>query len=144
MLDQPLPALLPFVPVLRNGGNEPAIRQALVQLRANEELNELEPLLAFFASYVLDMPLVQQMMRWDMVVLRQSPWYHEILEEGRQEGRQEGLREALSRLLEHRFGPLPEDLLARLAQLTPEQLIDLELVAAEAASLAEFQDHLPA
>ncbi len=49
-------------------------------------VQQLEPLLAFFASFVLDMPLVQQIMRWDMAVLRESPWYHEILSFGEQKG----------------------------------------------------------
>ncbi len=49
-------------------------------------VQQLEPLLAFFASFVLDMPLVQQIMRWDMVVLRESPWYQEILSFGEQKG----------------------------------------------------------
>lgn len=45
----------------------------------------LEPLLAFFASFVLELPLGQQMMRWDMTVLRESPWYNEILNHGQRE-----------------------------------------------------------
>jgi len=43
-------ALLPFVPVLKNGAEVPVVKQALNQLRADQQLVELEPLLAFFAS----------------------------------------------------------------------------------------------
>ncbi|WP_455390369.1 hypothetical protein [Oscillatoria salina] len=32
-------------------------------------------------------------MRWDMAVLRESPWYQQILQEGRLEGRVEGRQE---------------------------------------------------
>lgn len=39
----------------------------------------------FFASFVLELPLVQQIMRWDMTVLRESPWYNEILSRGQRE-----------------------------------------------------------
>jgi predicted transposase YdaD len=80
-----LATLLPFVPILKDGGNQQTVRRALVQLQKNEELVELESLLGFFASFVLDTDLVRQIMRWDMTVLRESPWYQEIRQEGRKE-----------------------------------------------------------
>jgi predicted transposase YdaD len=102
--------LLPFVPILKGGGEETVVRTALRELRADENLQDLEPLLSFFASFVLEIPLVQEIMRWDMTVLRESPWYQEILKEGlqlgRQEGRQEGEAELIIRLLTRRFGSL--------------------------------------
>jgi predicted transposase YdaD len=51
-----------------------------------EQLNQLETVLAFFATFVLDSALVQDIMRWDMTVLRESPWYQEILREGETRG----------------------------------------------------------
>ena len=36
----------------------------------------------FFATFVLESKLVQQIMRWDMAVLRESPCYQEIVNEG--------------------------------------------------------------
>ena len=99
VFEQNLSSLLPFVPILKGGNSEVNLRQALLNLRKNQVLGDLEPLLSFFASFVFDIPLVQQMMRWDMTVLRESPWYNEILKEGLQEGlqkgRQEGLQEGL-------------------------------------------------
>jgi predicted transposase YdaD len=92
---QPLPALLPFVPVLKGGGNEDVLRRAVQELRQNPQLAEFEPLLAFFARFVLELPLIQEIMRWDMAVLRESPWY----EQSRQEGRQEGLIEVARNML---------------------------------------------
>jgi predicted transposase YdaD len=68
-----LPSLLPFVPVIKGGGKEAIIRQAVQLLLADEQLSQLEPLLAFFASFVLSTRLVQQIMRWDMAVLQESP-----------------------------------------------------------------------
>ncbi|WP_293066543.1 hypothetical protein [Okeania sp. SIO2B3] len=44
------------------------MRQALQLLREDEELLELENLLAFFATFVLKTEIVQQIMRWDMAV----------------------------------------------------------------------------
>jgi predicted transposase YdaD len=95
VFQQPLPSLLPFVPVLKGGGDEAIVQQAVQLLRADEQLSQLEPLLAFFASFVLSTRLVQQIMRWDMAVLQESPWYQEILNKGRIEGRVEGRREEL-------------------------------------------------
>jgi predicted transposase YdaD len=130
VLQQPLPTLLPFVPVLKGGDDESIIRQALRALRADARLSELEPLLAFFASFVLDTRLVQQIMRWDMVVLEQSPWYQEIV--------QTVTSRDIQRILEHRFGPLPEDVKARLQGKSLEELDSLFDAALGAGSLAAF------
>jgi predicted transposase YdaD len=86
-LEQPLPSLLPFVPILKGGEDESIIREALRLLQADEQLNQLETVLAFFATFVLDSSLVQEIMRWDMTVLRESPWYQEILQRGKREER---------------------------------------------------------
>jgi predicted transposase YdaD len=87
---QPLPSLLPFVPILKGGDNESTIREALQVLRQDEDLNQLETVLAFFATFVLESALVQDIMRWDMGVLRESPWYQEILREGETRGEARG------------------------------------------------------
>jgi predicted transposase YdaD len=84
---QPLPFLVPFVPIMKGGDNESVVRRALAELRGDERLRDMESLLAFFASFVLDSELVQRIMRWDMVVLHESPWYREILDEGIRQGR---------------------------------------------------------
>ena len=104
VFQQPLPSLIPFVPVLKGGNEESTVRQALQILRADQQLNELEPLLAFFASFVLDIPLVQQIMRWDMAILHESPWYQEILQQGMQQGLQQGLLSGIALGLELKFG----------------------------------------
>ncbi|MFM2064042.1 MAG: hypothetical protein RLZZ507_3713 [Cyanobacteriota bacterium] len=91
-LEQPLPSLLPFVPILKGGEDETIIREALRLLKADEQLNQLETVLAFFATFVLDSALVQEIMRWDMAVLRESPWYQEILKQGEKQGEEKGER----------------------------------------------------
>lgn len=98
--EQPLPSLLPFVPILKGGENESTIREALQILRADEQLSQLETVLAFFATFVLESALIQEIMRWDMTVLRESPWYQEILREGeaRGEARKEARKEARGEL----------------------------------------------
>jgi predicted transposase YdaD len=126
VFEQSLDTLLPFVPILKNGGNQQTVRRALVQLQQNEELVELESLLGFFASFVLDTELVGQIMRWDMTVLRESPWYQEIRQEGRQEGEQSGaLKEGQSlilRLLARRIGEVSPERQSQVQALSLTQL----------------------
>ncbi len=55
-----LPPLLPFVPVLKGGDEERVVQRALALLRAEPQLAELEPLLAFMASFALDSELVRR------------------------------------------------------------------------------------
>ena len=131
---QPLPSLLPFVPILRGGGEVSVVQRALQALRADAQLNQLESLLAFFASFVLDTPLVQQIMRWDMAVLRESPWYQEI----EQRGIQQGALRQLIRVLEQRFGEIPHEAEIRLEGKNVEQLETLMDSAIAVSSLDEF------
>jgi len=122
---EPSSPLIPFVPVLKNGSDESTIQRALQVLRADERLSDFETVMAFFATFVLGSSLVQQIMRWDMAVLQESPWYQEILQQGQQNGiRQERLA-SIELGLEVKFGT--EGL-----QLMPEisQISDLELLKA--------------
>lgn len=134
VFQQPLPSLLPFVPILRGGGEVSVVQRALQALRADEQLNQLESLLAFFASFVLDTPLVQQIMRWDMAVLRESPWYQEI----EQRGIQQGARRQLIRVLEQRFGEIPHEVEVRFEGESVEKLENLMDSAIAVSSLEEF------
>ncbi|BAT53123.1 hypothetical protein NOS3756_20820 [Nostoc sp. NIES-3756] len=146
VFQQPLPSLLPFVPILRGGGEASVVQRALQLLRADPQLNQLESLLAFFASFVLESRLVQQIMRWDMAVLRESPWYQEILAEGEkiglhqgiQQGIQQGMQRQLIRLLQRRFGEIPQELVTRLEGETVEKLESLMDNAIAVNSLDEF------
>jgi predicted transposase YdaD len=126
VFEQSLDTLLPFVPILKNGGNQQTVRRALVQLQQNEELVELESLLGFFASFVLDTELVGQIMRWDMTVLRESPWYREIRQEGRQEGEQTGVlkgeQSLILRLLTRRIGEVAPERQSQIQALSLTQL----------------------
>ena len=134
VFQQPLPSLLPFVPILRGGGEISVVQRALQALRADAQLNQLESLLAFFASFVLDTPLVEQIMRWDMVELRESPWYHEI----EQRGIEEGARRQLIRVLQQRFGEIPHEVEVRLEGESAEKLENLMDSAIAVSSLEEF------
>uniref|UniRef100_UPI0036F2199C DUF4351 domain-containing protein n=1 Tax=Umezakia ovalisporum TaxID=75695 RepID=UPI0036F2199C len=134
VFEQKISTLLPFVPILQGGSREDKLRQAVRELRRDEQLQDLEPLLSFFASFVLDIPLVQQIMRWDMTVLRESPWYQEILKEGLQQGRLEGETLMVLRLLQRRLGTLDDTVKQQIQMLSVEQLESL------AEELLDFRD----
>ena len=161
VLEQNWTTLLPFVPVLKGGDDEVAIGKALALLRADEQLAEMEPLLAFFATFVMTPEEVRKMMRWNMTMLRESPWYSEIekeglerglrqglelgieqgleqgIEQGIEQGLEQGQTEMLLRVLGRRFGPLPADFETRIRALHSQQLTQLLDVALDAASLHE-------
>jgi predicted transposase YdaD len=154
VFERSLSTLLPFVPILQGGGEETQVRRAVQSLQQDEELSELESLLAFFASYVLDTELVAQILRWDMVVLRESPWYQEILQEGKREGQQEGLEQGLERgleqgleqgkrslilrLLDRKLGVLPPDIRSQVEVLSVSQLEVLGEALLEFSAIADL------
>lgn len=146
VFERSLDTLLPFVPILKNGGDPQTVRRALVQLQQNEELVELESLLGFFASFVLDTELVRQIMRWDMTILRESPWYQEILQEGEQRGEQRGeqkgeLNFAL-RLLNRRFGTIAPATETQIRSLSLTQLEDLGEALLDFTQPSDLEDWL--
>jgi hypothetical protein len=55
--------LMPFVPILKDGDDEVLVRRAVQLLQQDPQLNELESLLAFFASFVLETEAVAQILR---------------------------------------------------------------------------------
>ena len=44
VFEENISSLLPFVPILKGGGEENLVRKALKELRTNEKLTDLEPL----------------------------------------------------------------------------------------------------
>ncbi|AFZ23590.1 hypothetical protein Cylst_1299 [Cylindrospermum stagnale PCC 7417] len=117
--NQPIPLLLPFVPILKGGAETSTVQRALQILRADEKLSQLETVMAFFATFVLDSALVQQIMRWDMAVLRESPWYQQILIEGEKRG----ILSSIELSLEIKFGSDGLQLMPEISQITDlEQL----------------------
>jgi predicted transposase YdaD len=151
ILDRPIRPLIPFVPLFKNGNNELVVREALGMLRADETLEDFETLLAFFATFVLDTQLVQNIMRWDMAILEQSPLYRELAQRERQQGLQQGLqqgqqeqkRETIKNICRIRFGFWDEELesiLDRILTLPAEESTRLLLELSKAELLAQFTD----
>lgn len=77
-----------------------------------------------------------------MAVLRESPWYQEIEQKGRelglQQGLQEGARRQLMRALQLRFGEVTPAVQAQLESKNLEQLETLMDAAIAVSSLDEF------
>jgi predicted transposase YdaD len=151
VFDVPLPSLLPFVPILKGGENESTIREALRMLRADEQLNQLETVLAFFATFVLESALIQEIMRWDMTVLRESPWYQEILREGEAQGEARGevrgeVRGIISSIetsLEAKFGSDGLELMSLISQISDlEQLKEILRRIVVANTIEDLRDIL--
>ncbi len=150
------PALLPFIPLMRGGATEEALRTCAERIRAEPEAAELEVLLATFASFVMNVDMVMQIVRWNMQILRESPLYKELFkdyergrEEGLEIGRGEGLeigREAavttLCRLLAYRFHIPETHYAARLQPFTLATIRRLTDAAFDVSTLAEFDSVL--
>ena len=92
-------ALLPFIPLMK-GADKSVIRQSAKLLKTQSASEELETVLAFFAGFVMDERTVKKMLQWDMPVIRESPLYKAILEEGWQEGVEKGKLEGLQQGLQ--------------------------------------------
>ncbi len=86
-------------------------------LRADQQLNQLETVLAFFATFVLESALIQEIMRWDMTVLRESPWYQEILREGEARGELRGILSSIEINLELKFADNGLQLMPQINQI---------------------------
>jgi predicted transposase YdaD len=114
-------------------------------LQADEQLNQLETVLAFFATFVLDSTLFQQIMRWDMTVLRESPWYQEILHEGEMRGEQRGeergerrgIISSIEMTLEMKFGSDGLQLMPQMAQISDLSSLKVVLRNVIAANTVE-------
>jgi predicted transposase YdaD len=98
---------------LKDGDKESTIREALKLIRASEQLNQFETVLGFFASFVLDTTLVQQIMRWDMAILQESTWYQEIEQQGQIRGKLADIQTSL----EIKFGNSGLELMTQISEI---------------------------
>lgn len=132
-------------------------QSALALLRADATIAEMEPFLAFFATFVMTPDEVRNVMRWNATMLRESPWYNELMKEGLeqgleqglergreeglqqglQQGRQEGEAEILLVILTDRFGEIPADLAFRIRALSSKNLRALATTVVTAVTLDE-------
>jgi hypothetical protein len=62
------------------------------RIRQEPDGLELETILAVFASYVLDINLIKQLLRWEMTIFKESPLIQELYTLAFEEGEQTGLK----------------------------------------------------
>ncbi|MEA5529952.1 Rpn family recombination-promoting nuclease/putative transposase [Dolichospermum sp. UHCC 0684] len=142
-LSQPIPSLLPFVPILKGGGEESTVRQALQMLRADEKLSQLETVMAFFATFVLDSALVQQIMRWDMAILQESPWYQQIFREGEKRGERQAILSSIELSLEIKFSQEGLQFMPKISQVADlERLKNIQRSILTVNSLDELREFM--
>lgn len=142
-LSQPIPSLLPFVPILKGGGEESTVRQALQMLRADEKLSQLETVMAFFATFVLDSALVQQIMRWDMAILQESPWYQQIFREGEKRGERQAILSSIELSLEIKFSREGLQFMPKISQVADlERLKNIQRSILTVNSLDELREFM--
>jgi len=100
-MEKGLPGLLPLVPLAKGGAKREVIEQVIARLAppGGSTRKELLALTRLFASLALKSQEDQIWLRrrFDMLrdILRETPAYQEILEEGREEGLEKGLRDGL-------------------------------------------------
>jgi predicted transposase YdaD len=99
-----------------------------------------------FGEIGLELPVVQEIMRWDMTVLRESPLAQELFREGKLEGQLEGQLEGeltlVLRLLARRVGTLDESLVQRVRGLSLEELERLGEALLDFSDVSDLQGWL--
>jgi predicted transposase YdaD len=127
--------------LLMKDAGEEEIREGVRLLRQRGMGEEMEVVLALFTSFVMEPEQIQRIMRWNMAILKESPWYQEIVQEGQQEGLQTG-RRGILRLFKERFDPSYEavgQLEQNLQEVTDlADLVDLLVHTAQAQSIDTF------
>jgi predicted transposase/invertase (TIGR01784 family) len=124
------PALLPLAALTKSDSPQALLEDVAEQVASIEEI-ELRQNIASCAGILAGLRfeenLIRKLFRED--IMRESVIYQSIRQEGKQEGLQEGLKqEALTlamRLLRRRFGELETRIVAKVQQLSREQLEEL-------------------
>jgi predicted transposase YdaD len=148
VFEQSLLALLPLVPVMNGGDDLKLVQRACNLLRQDENLSGLDQLLAFFAKFVFGTEAILDILRWDMTVLRESPWYQEIQLEGRQKGEQMGVlkgeQSLVFRQLARRVGDITPEVRSQIQALSLTQIEALGEALLDFSSPSDLVDWLQA
>ncbi len=105
LLQRGEPGLLPLLPLTRGGASREAATKMFVDLEAagRTELIGIGATLAslvFSRENIADLPWLHRRLCEMHNILRESPFYQEILQEGREEGLEKGLQEGLEKGLQ--------------------------------------------
>ncbi|NEP81231.1 MAG: hypothetical protein F6K39_25575 [Okeania sp. SIO3B3] len=92
---------------------------------------------AFFATFVLKIEIVQQIIRWDMAVLQESPWYQQILQEEIQIGLQRGILSGIELGLELKFGESGKEIFSEINTIENIQVLETILTSLKTVETIE-------
>ena len=134
-----LRGFLPFVPLMRGGGTEERVLQARQELHGDEDLIPMEPLLAFFASYLLGTAFVDEMRGWKMDLIAESPLFKEMMRQAEERAALERARADVLQNLDAHFGAVPEGVAEKIQRVSDmKRLESLLRLAVTTQSLDEF------
>ncbi|WP_107670411.1 Rpn family recombination-promoting nuclease/putative transposase [Cyanothece sp. BG0011] len=114
--------LLPFAVLSQSENRESILRQISEQIDEVSDRREKSNIAAstsILAGLVLSKDIIKRLLRDD--IMKESVIYQEIEEQGKQKGE----ANLVIRLLNHRFGQIPDDLLPKIRGLSVEQLENL-------------------
>lgn len=77
-----------------------------------------------------------------MQILRESPWYNQMIEEGLQQGLQQGALTVIKKRLVRQFGTIPQNLQRSLDRLSIAQLEELEEQSLNFIVIADLESWL--
>ena len=124
------PALLPLAALTKSDSPQGLLEEVAEQVASIEEIEQRQNIAScagILAGLRFEEDLIRQLFREE--IMRESVIYQSIRQAGKQEGLQEGLKqEALKltmRLLRRRFGELETRIVAKVQQLSREQLEEL-------------------
>ncbi|MDW8464099.1 MAG: Rpn family recombination-promoting nuclease/putative transposase [Geminocystis sp.] len=145
------PALIPLAPLAKTDSPETLLKrvaESLANIGDKQTRQNLTACTEILAGLRFDKDLILRLLREE--TMRESVIYQDIFKKGeergkqigRQIGYQEGERQLLCRLLEKRFGTLPQQLLNRLQRLEREQLESLGESLFDFSQLSQVEDWL--
>jgi predicted transposase/invertase (TIGR01784 family) len=144
------PALLPLAALTKSSSPQTLLEEVAEQLASIEESQQRQNLASYagiLAGLRFEETLIRQLFQED--IMRESVIYQSIRQEGKQEGLQEGKQEGLQeglkqealtltmRLLQRRFGKVEARIIAKVQELSREQL---ETLTEELLDLSELDD----
>ena len=99
--------------------------------------------MGFFASFVLDRGIVQQIMNWDMAIIQESPWYKQIEVESELCGELRGELRSIRATLKVKFGDVGLQLMPQISEISDlERLSAIFLHILTSNTLEEVQNFL--
>lgn len=152
LLTMEQPGLLSLLPLTKGGTKKEVTEHMFASLKASEQIDLLAigstlASLVFSREHSPDLEWLHRRLREMHDVLRESPYYQEILQEGRQEGiqegRLEGQRETLLAIVQARF-PKMVRLTTKLVTAIndPTSLQDVTVKISMAQTTEEVQQYL--